>query len=66
MVPQSSKREFKCMIQNDPVKDFDDLSSHCFQGEFYPFFYHSHMFLGHFFLAHHRTSSKLISAIFTF
>ena len=38
MVPQSSKREFKCMIQNDPVKDVDDLSSHFFQGEFYPLF----------------------------
>ena len=38
MVPQSSKREFKCMIRNDPIKDFDDLRSHCFEGEFYPVF----------------------------
>ena len=38
VVPQSSKREFKCMILNDPIKEFDYLSSHCFQGQFYPVF----------------------------
>ena len=32
------KEEFKCMIRNDQVKDFDDLGSHRFQGEFNPVF----------------------------
>lgn len=32
------KEEFKGMIRNDPIKDFANLSSNCFQGEFNPLF----------------------------
>lgn len=32
------KEAFKGMIRNDPIKNFDDLSSLCFQGEFNPVF----------------------------